>query len=112
MSPRSKARDSLCVRFPVGTFTYACGGHVKVAVFGDDGRVTVYVDGEQFAEARYSVSGHVVSYHDIDPPSGDESPTLATYRWRYEDESLSFVLIRDSMDRRRKMHAMPWKRVN
>jgi hypothetical protein len=112
MSPRSKARDFLCVRFPVGRFTYACGGHVEVVVFGDDGRVTVYVDGEQSAEARYSVSGHVVSHHGIDPASGDESPTLATYRRPCEDESLSFVLIKDSMDGRRKMHAMPWKRVD
>lgn len=95
--------------------TTAPGGTSAELLFRPDGTFHVDLMGRKGIEVEGTteITGDTVRFintHGTDAVSSDSAP--GTYRWEMDNGGLVFVLEEDPLERRARMLALPWKRID
>ena len=69
--------------------------------FGDEGKLTVKVNGQTMVEGKYTVKGDRIEFLDQTGPMGCETGQNATYTWKLDGKKITFKVIDDKCDGRR-----------
>jgi len=69
--------------------------------FGDEGKLTVKVNGQTMVEGKYTVKGDRLEFLDQTGPMGCETGQNATYTWKLDGKKITFKPLDDKCDGRR-----------
>ena len=97
--------------FPIGKFTYTVGEYSPVVDIYEQGKITLTLGGEVIVVSKYKVTGDILEVEDVEGSYAAPEYGIGKYRWKLEENILTFTLIEDKMPPRPKSFAVPWYKV-
>lgn len=93
------------------TYTATRGGAAIALTFDARGKYTLTRDGEFAVRGSYRVAGDEITFTDErGPRAGTGDKQVGRYRWKLEDETLTFTLVEDRSEGRKKACSQLWTR--
>ena len=78
--------------FPLGSFETVHEGEIWVMDFNTNGSWNAHYGGELFTSGTYSISGERITWDTDSYCDQGGVPSVATYRWKIRNDSLTFKL--------------------